>query len=131
MGIKLNIQHQVHRMFLKAYTFKSQPHRMVKCTQTIRWQLPTNCLSVFDHFVRLVLKGLKDHIEQLTVICNCLYSKKFTISVCFTWCTRSGNRKILMDCLSWLTMCHCYSAKSYLCSWHSQICTGKGNWGEN
>ena len=31
---------------------------MVKHTQTICWTLPTNCLSVFDHFVGLVLKGL-------------------------------------------------------------------------
>ena len=26
--------------------------------QTIRWQKSTNCLSVFDHFVGLALKGL-------------------------------------------------------------------------
>ena len=32
---------------------------MVKYTQTIRRLLPTNCLSVFDHFVGLPLKGLK------------------------------------------------------------------------
>ena len=32
---------------------------MVKHTQTIRQLLPTNCLSVFDHFVQLALKGLK------------------------------------------------------------------------
>ena len=31
---------------------------MVKHTQTIRRQQPTNCLSVFDHFVGLALKGL-------------------------------------------------------------------------
>ena len=31
---------------------------MVKHTQTIRRLLPTNCLSVFDHFVGLALKGL-------------------------------------------------------------------------
>ena len=31
---------------------------MVKHTQTIRRLLPTNCLSVFDHFVGLLLKGL-------------------------------------------------------------------------
>ena len=30
---------------------------MVKHTQTIRRQQPTNCLSVFDHFVGLALKG--------------------------------------------------------------------------
>ena len=38
--------------------FKRQPHIMVKHTQTIRRQLPTNCLSVFDHFVGLALKVL-------------------------------------------------------------------------
>ena len=32
---------------------------MVKHTQTIRLLLPTNCLSVFDHFVKLALKGLR------------------------------------------------------------------------
>ena len=31
---------------------------MVKRTRTIRRQQPTNCLSVFDLFVGLVLKGL-------------------------------------------------------------------------
>ena len=31
---------------------------MVKRTQTIRWQKPTNCLSVFAHFVGLALKRL-------------------------------------------------------------------------
>ena len=37
---------------------------MVKHTQTIRRLLPMNCLSVFDHFVGLVRKGLKP--EALT-----------------------------------------------------------------
>ena len=31
---------------------------MVKHTQTIRRLWPTNCLSIFDHFAGLVLKGL-------------------------------------------------------------------------
>ena len=31
---------------------------MVKNTQTIRWQQPTNCLSVINHFVGFALKGL-------------------------------------------------------------------------
>ena len=31
---------------------------MVKHTQKINQQSPTNCLSVFDHFVLLVLKEL-------------------------------------------------------------------------
>ena len=37
--------------------FKRQPHKMVKHNQAICREQPTNCLSVFDHFVRLVLKG--------------------------------------------------------------------------
>ena len=31
---------------------------MVKQTQLIRRQQPTNCLSVFDHFVKLAFIGL-------------------------------------------------------------------------
>ena len=38
--------------------FKRQPYKMIKYTQTIRRLLPTNCLSVLDHFVVLALKGL-------------------------------------------------------------------------
>ena len=40
------------------YPFRDQPLKTVKHTQTIRRLLPTNCLSVFDHFVGLALKGL-------------------------------------------------------------------------
>ena len=39
-------------------TFKCQPQKMVKRTQTIRRLLPTKCLSVFDHFMGLAFKGL-------------------------------------------------------------------------
>ena len=38
---------------------KRQTHKMVKHTQTICRLLSTNCLSVFDHFVGLALKGSK------------------------------------------------------------------------
>ena len=37
---------------------------MVKHTQTIFWLLPTNCLSVFDHFMGLALKGLTTFAER-------------------------------------------------------------------
>ena len=40
---------------------------MVKHIQTIRRQLPTNCLSVFDHFVGLALKGLRSAIFSSNV----------------------------------------------------------------
>ena len=38
---------------------------MVKHSQTIRWLLPTNCLSVCDKFVVLALKVLKNDFLQL------------------------------------------------------------------
>ena len=41
---------------------------MVKHTKTIRRQQPTNYLSVFDHFVRLVLKDLKGSYQKLNQI---------------------------------------------------------------
>ena len=37
---------------------KRQFHKMVKQTQAIYRQQPTNRLNVFDHFVKLALKGL-------------------------------------------------------------------------
>ena len=38
---------------------------MVKHTQTILWQQPTNCLSAFDHLVGLALKGLTYAIKNV------------------------------------------------------------------
>ena len=43
--------------------FMRQPHKMVKHAQKIGRQQPTNCLSVFDHFVGLVLKGLNKNMQ--------------------------------------------------------------------
>ena len=37
----------------------NQPHKMIKHTQKIRWQQPTNFLSEYDHFVGLAFNGLK------------------------------------------------------------------------
>ena len=46
---------------------------MVKQIQTIRRLLPTNCLSVFDHFAGLALKGLTFYVlEYIQVITNVL-----------------------------------------------------------
>ena len=44
----------------QSLTIKRQPHKMVKHTQIIRRLLPTNCLSVFEHFVGSVLKWLNN-----------------------------------------------------------------------
>ena len=47
-------------------TLKHQLCKMVKYIQKIRQLLPTNCLSVFDHFVELLLKELNDRNENYT-----------------------------------------------------------------
>ena len=39
--------------------FEHQAQKIVKRTQTIRRQLPINCLGVFDHFVGLVVEALR------------------------------------------------------------------------
>ena len=46
---------------------------MVKHTQAIRWLLPTNCLSIFDHFVRSALKGLKSMLKLAEKLWELLY----------------------------------------------------------
>ena len=48
---------------MKFLLVKLQPIKMVKYTQTIRRQHPANFLSVFDHFVGLGLKGLKQSLR--------------------------------------------------------------------
>ena len=49
---------------------------MVKHTQTIRQLLPTNYLSVFDHFVGLALKGLTENGDQSIMKNLTEYSQK-------------------------------------------------------
>ena len=60
---------------------------MVKHTQTIRWLFPTNCLSVFDHFVGLALKGLKILSQQTNTL------SKLKIKLCkVTTITKTSHR---------------------------------------
>ena len=49
---------------------------MAKHTQTICRQQPTNCLSVFNHFVGLALKGLNNwKSTSKTIIVKVVFSK--------------------------------------------------------
>ena len=66
--------------FSTFYPFKRQPHKTVKHTQTIRRLLPTNCLSVFNHFVGLALKGLRNISLKRNV---CKKINKFTRNIHF------------------------------------------------
>ena len=57
-----------------------QTHKMVKHTPTIRGLLPTNCLSEYDHFVGLQLKGVKSKQESKKAKCiKSLFRKRLKI----------------------------------------------------
>ena len=62
-------------------TLKRHPHKMVKHTQTIRRLLPTNCLSVFDHFVELALKELRKLHRSTNVFFNIKHLHKRTFKM--------------------------------------------------
>ena len=47
---------------------------MVKHTQTVNRQKTTNCLSVFDHFVGLALKGLNIILESILGVSHILFA---------------------------------------------------------
>ena len=53
-------------LFFKTLTLKS--HKMVKHIKTICRQQTTNCLSVFDHFVKLALEGLTINPDESFVM---------------------------------------------------------------
>ena len=48
---------------------------MVKHIQTIRWQVATNCLSVFDHFVGLALKCLNKNNQTKKIFACCIFCR--------------------------------------------------------
>ena len=48
---------------------------MVKQTQEIRRQKPTNCLRVFDHFMGLARKGLTFQSESTFSVGKMFYTK--------------------------------------------------------
>ena len=55
----LNVMSKCHWLAFGVFNpLSANPHKMVKHSQAIRRLLPTNCLSVFDHFVGLASKGL-------------------------------------------------------------------------
>ena len=61
----------IYAYFLRKFYFNPLSANPTKWWNTLKQfvgKLPTNCLSVFDHFVKLALKGLrikKDFIETL------------------------------------------------------------------
>ena len=56
----LRLNYIVLLRIIRLESFKLQPHKIEKHIQTIGRLLRTNCLSVFDHFVELVLNPIQD-----------------------------------------------------------------------
>ena len=81
--------------------FKRLPHKMVKFTQTIHWLLPTNCLSVFDHFVGLSLKGLTQEFCILNSLLP-LTVMFWKSPVLFRWVSQNERTVSVFHFWSWL-----------------------------
>ena len=62
-----------------SFTFKRQPNKMVKHTQTKHRLLPTNCLRVFDHFVGLNFKELRPIVMESTITNNFAVTAALTL----------------------------------------------------
>ena len=71
---------------------------MVKHAQTVRRLLPTNCLSVFEHFMGLALKGLTTYF----LLDKCSFNPKFFF--------KSKNSLINIKLTAILTSLSCKSA---------------------
>ena len=61
----------LHSLGWQEISLRAPTHNMVKHTQTILRQQPTNYLSVFDHFVKLTLKRLNGtHLRVSVFFCK-------------------------------------------------------------
>ena len=75
--------------------FQRQPNKMVKHTQTICRLLPTNCLSVFDHFVGLALKELSYLRRSCTIAVTNRRTQYLTMSGQWSYIYPLKTRKTL------------------------------------
>ena len=127
---------------------------MVKHTQTIHRHQPTNCLSVFDHFVNLALKGVSN-IESSRILLSCFFcfARSFIFnpsSAKFTKCSNTLNNSSAncrWNVWVWLTilwvwpfcgfhrkstLCSCENVKEPLFQNMRDIWTlNVGNWDSN
>ena len=73
---------------------------MVKHTQAIRQLLPTNCLSVYDHFVGLALKGLTSNSLNNKIF---QYTRAQVESRHFIWRQKQNH---LLSCFNLYSVMH-------------------------
>ena len=84
---------------------------MVKHTQTIRRLLPTNCLSVFNYFVGLALKGLNKNKKR------CEFRSLWII---FRWyMTIEISAKKFKASFPFFQLMHHFQSHQL---WHKQVC---------
>ena len=100
---------------------------MVKHTQTICRLLPTNCLSVFDHFVGLALNELNCVLEILKMTwcvavgcCNNSFKKNIIKGISFYQLPKNKNLKKKMASKYQGSE---FTKKSIkICHWHFEGC---------
>ena len=61
---KIIIRNLILKNVMLSLAFKCQPHKMIKHTETIHRQQPTNCLNVFHNFMGSALKDLSSNTQM-------------------------------------------------------------------
>ena len=59
---------EVHELFLQINPLSANPTKWSNTLKQFVGKLPTNCLSVFGHFVKLALKGLSTTKSRVYVL---------------------------------------------------------------
>ena len=98
--VENNVRRKLVVFLFLDLTFKRQPHKMVKHTQTVRRNKRTNCLSVFDHFAELARKELmkfsifeNKNSDNITLKIFSFFSFELN-----QWCCVLQNRWISCQC---------------------------------
>ena len=82
----------------------ANPHKAVKHSQAIHRLLPTDCLSVFDHFMGLAIKGLNALISFDVSIANIHEVSYFqTLECVLTFKILQKILKIALVAIIWFT----------------------------
>ena len=71
------------KVYFTLLKFKYLSRKMAKTLKQFLGKLPSNCLSVFDHFVKLALKGLnyvflkQEHYQFSLLVCYTIILLQF------------------------------------------------------
>ena len=105
------------KVYFTLLNFKCLFRKMAKTLKQFLGKLPSNCLSVFDHFVKLALKGLnyvflkQEHYQFSLLVCYTIILLQFVArflkvqeSIYYSGLTKYLAAYIFWLFLTWLTL---------------------------